>query len=232
MNKILESARVLVARGGDCFVGVECNDCPIRANLDDNTACSGTNYADQLQIAKDYLIEHADNADNADKPTEYNTYKHDQGKTDWSIIPYDLMKILLGINYGRNMPSNDMLWTRSFVGIMDYEDCPDMAIAIAIVRKVIEHGAKKYAPDSWKKLPNAKERYMSAYLRHIIDEDGIRLPKGHVDKDSGFPSFHHALCNLAFLIWFEIQPEQDNNGVWNTDPVMYMTINADGNVGI
>jgi len=64
------------------------------------------------------------------------------------------------------------------------------------VEQVLQYGAKKYSPNSWKTVPNAKERYWSAYVRHITAKD-------EADEESDLPHTSHALCNLVFLLWLE-----------------------------
>lgn len=71
---------------------------------------------------------------------------------------------------------------------------------------VLTHGAEKYAPDNWKQVPHAVERYQSAMWRHFQ-----AWRKGEtLDPDSGLPHLHHALCNLAFLVWFEEHPAPES----------------------
>lgn len=37
------------------------------------------------------------------------------------------------------------------------------------VVKVLEFGAQKYAPDNWRKVPNASQRYKEAAMRHMVE---------------------------------------------------------------
>jgi hypothetical protein len=74
--------------------------------------------------------------------------------------------------------------------------------ALVEVAKVLTHGAKKYAPDNWKKVPNAKNRYTGALMRHLAawkeGED--------IDGESGDDKLRHiaqVACNALFLVWFE-----------------------------
>ncbi|MFN9899957.1 MAG: dATP/dGTP diphosphohydrolase domain-containing protein, partial [bacterium] len=41
--------------------------------------------------------------------------------------------------------------------------------AVEDVVKVLEFGARKYAPDNWMKVPDARERYWDAAMRHMIE---------------------------------------------------------------
>ena len=71
---------------------------------------------------------------------------------------------------------------------------------ISEVLKVLEFGAKKYAPDNWMKVDNAQTRYYDAALRHITAwHEGEKL-----DSETGVSHIAHALCCLHFLMWFEL----------------------------
>jgi hypothetical protein len=72
------------------------------------------------------------------------------------------------------------------------------------VARVLTYGAKKYAPDNWKKVSNAKERYTGALLRHLTEyrEGNMFDHETHPD-----PLRHIAqvACNALFLLYFELQ---------------------------
>lgn len=64
---------------------------------------------------------------------------------------------------------------------------------------VLEFGAKKYEVDNWKRVENARARYLDAALRHVI-----AVAEGEVtDPESGLPHGAHAVCCLLFLMWFD-----------------------------
>lgn len=66
------------------------------------------------------------------------------------------------------------------------------------VVKIMTFGAAKYSDNGWKSVPNAKERYFSALMRHKIEMDaGI-----HLDPESGLPHWAHFCCNAIFLGYF------------------------------
>lgn len=76
--------------------------------------------------------------------------------------------------------------------------------AIRSVIDVLEFGAKKYAPDNWKTVPDARKRYFDATIRHVTawwsgEKD---------DGESGLPHLAHAICCLLFLLWLD--EEQPN----------------------
>ena len=71
--------------------------------------------------------------------------------------------------------------------------------------KVLTVGAKKYADENWRIVPNAKKRYFAALNRHIW-----AIKRGEtVDKEDGLHHFAHALCCLFFLLEFELDSNAD-----------------------
>lgn len=66
------------------------------------------------------------------------------------------------------------------------------------VAKVLTFGAKKYAPNNWKKV-TPPSRYFDAALRHLADyaegEDD--------DQESGLSHLAHAACCLLFALWHQ-----------------------------
>lgn len=67
------------------------------------------------------------------------------------------------------------------------------------VVKVLTLGARKYAPDNWRYVENATDRYYAAALRHIM-----AWRKGEVrDEETGLPHLAHAMCDLIFLAEFD-----------------------------
>jgi hypothetical protein len=61
---------------------------------------------------------------------------------------------------------------------------------------VLGFGAKKYARDSWRTVPDAIDRYFSAAMRHLA-----LIARGETcDSDSGKPHRHHVFCNVVFLL--------------------------------
>jgi len=71
--------------------------------------------------------------------------------------------------------------------------------ALLAVGQVLSHGAKKYAPDNWKKVPNGKARYIAASLRHIFAYMGGEM----LDPESGEPHLAHAITCLLFALELE-----------------------------
>lgn len=68
--------------------------------------------------------------------------------------------------------------------------------AVEQVVRVLEHGATKYGADNWRKVPNARKRYVNAAFRHLV-----AVARGEwLDKESGLPHAAHAACCLLFLL--------------------------------
>lgn len=67
--------------------------------------------------------------------------------------------------------------------------------ATAAVVDVLTYGARKYAPDNWRFVPDARTRYYAAAMRHLVAWwRGERR-----DSESGLPHLAHAACCLLFL---------------------------------
>jgi hypothetical protein len=63
---------------------------------------------------------------------------------------------------------------------------------------VMAFGASKYGWDNWKKGMD-HSRLLNASLRHLYKyADGIDL-----DDESGLSHLAHAMCNVAFLIYYK-----------------------------
>ena len=71
------------------------------------------------------------------------------------------------------------------------------------IAKVLTYGAEKYAPDNWKQI--SPERYHDALWRHYI-----AWQKGEkADCESGLSHAAHFAVNAIFLLWFEIQKDEE-----------------------
>jgi hypothetical protein len=69
------------------------------------------------------------------------------------------------------------------------------ANAIDSMAMVLTFGAKKYAPEAWRNVPNGLERYRAALLRHAFAIQHGEL----IDEDSGLPHSAHVMCCAAFI---------------------------------
>ena len=79
------------------------------------------------------------------------------------------------------------------LGKLRYDLVPPLAEQQMVA--VLTFGAKKYAPENWRLVPDAKVRYHAALRRHVAA--GAMGEK--LDPESGLPHLAHALCCLAFL---------------------------------
>lgn len=72
---------------------------------------------------------------------------------------------------------------------------------------VLEYGAKKYAPENWRLVPEARKRYYDAAMRHTHDwwlgED--------IDPESGHHHLAHALCCLVFLLALDLEAQSERS---------------------
>ncbi len=67
----------------------------------------------------------------------------------------------------------------------------DFSHALQAVAAVSTFGANKYARGSWRTVPNARERYLDAAMRHLLAHHAGET----LDTESGLPHLHHALWN-------------------------------------
>lgn len=78
-----------------------------------------------------------------------------------------------------------------------------LALPLRSVAAVLTYGAQKYAPESWKTVPQAKERYEDALDRHL----NAWKSGEEFDAESGLHHLSHVACNVLFLLWFVMQNE-------------------------
>jgi hypothetical protein len=72
-------------------------------------------------------------------------------------------------------------------------------IALERVAEVLTYGARKYIPEGWRSVPDAKARYTAALLRHLT-----AVMKGEArDPESGLLHLAHVATNAAFLLELE-----------------------------
>lgn len=79
--------------------------------------------------------------------------------------------------------------------------------ALQEVVSVLGFGAKKYAADNWKHVPEARTRYVDAAFRHLTDWH----LKERLDGETGKSHLAHAICCLLFLLWFEQEDRGNEN---------------------
>jgi len=120
--------------------------------------------------------------------TDYYTKKDDKGKEEL-LIPECCVKEIFN-------PTTEYIYARML------RNRPNMSIMTMLIyiQNVLLFGLKKYGKNTWQKVPEAKARYLSAWYRHLSVPNITDL-----DPDSGLPHESHALCNIMFLLYFEIQ---------------------------
>jgi hypothetical protein len=95
------------------------------------------------------------------------------------------------------MHSKQSLGLKKDKGKLRYDLLPVKPVESVV--RVLTQGAEKYSDWNWLSVPNAKERYYAATLRHIL-----RWRQGFLkDKQTKQSHLSHAICSLLFLLHFE-----------------------------
>jgi hypothetical protein len=110
----------------------------------------------------------------------------------------------VAVDVFKNIDNHGEAMAERVTGVKYDNDKPQWSLlpfkALKEVVDVLTYGAKKYAPDNWKKVPNAKQRYIDAGFRHFTAyAAGEKL-----DPETGKSHLAHALCCLLYLLAFEI----------------------------
>jgi hypothetical protein len=71
--------------------------------------------------------------------------------------------------------------------------------ALTEVVDVLTYGAKKYSPDNWKIVPNARQRYIDAGFRHFT----AYAAGEKNDSETDMNHLAHAMCCMLFLLAFD-----------------------------
>lgn len=90
----------------------------------------------------------------------------------------------VGVKYDEGKPQFSLLKTEALLEMV----------------AVLTYGAKKYSPDNWKKLENARQRYFDAANRHMWEWFGGE----ERDQESGLHHLAHAMSSLMFLVQMDI----------------------------
>ncbi len=95
----------------------------------------------------------------------------------------------VGVKYDNDKPRWSLVPFKAFTEVVD----------------VLTYGAKKYAPDNWKKVPDARRRYIDAGFRHFTAyASGEKL-----DPETGKSHLAHAMCCMLFLLAFDKGEDRD-----------------------
>lgn len=89
-----------------------------------------------------------------------------------------------------------------------------LAMPLRVVAAVLTYGALKYDKDSWKTVPQAKERYEDALDRHL---NAWKMGE-QFDEESGLHHLAHIACNALFLLWFQINGDVGGSYYTFRDP--------------
>lgn len=81
-------------------------------------------------------------------------------------------------------------------GKLRYSLIPPRALASIVA--VLTFGASKYSANNWMYVPNCKERYLDALMRHIE----LFRSGEDIDPESGVHHLAHAGCCVLFLLAF------------------------------
>lgn len=76
------------------------------------------------------------------------------------------------------------------------------------VVRVLMHGAEKYGAGNWRLVPNGRERYFNAMMRHALAWHGGE----QLDNQPGGSGLHHlahATCCALFLMAFELEAKSN-----------------------
>lgn len=117
------------------------------------------------------------------------------------------------VNFNRWVSMNflDNVDNKPQAGVKYDNDKPQWSLlpfkALKEVVDVLTYGARKYAPDNWKKVPNAKQRYIDAALRHFTAYIGGEK----LDSETGKSHLAHAMCCMLFLLAFEVGEHHDQS---------------------
>lgn len=68
------------------------------------------------------------------------------------------------------------------------------------IAQVLTMGAEKYGSNNWQNLDDGTNRCIAAFFRHFQ-----AWRRGEIlDPESGLHHLAHALTNLSFLLWFDL----------------------------
>lgn len=108
-------------------------------------------------------------------------YQQNQDRFTHVPVPTEMDNVTVG----RKFDQGKLRWD-----LLPYE-------VIELIVEVLTDGAIKYDDNNWKEVPNAKERYFAAMMRHLVV-----YKKGERLDESGRCHLAHAASCLMFLMYF------------------------------
>ena len=120
-------------------------------------------------------------------------------------------RISIGAIDGAYSPFPKGIGVQSATGVKYDNGKPQWSLlpfrALTQVVEVLTYGAKKYAPDNWKKVPDARRRYIDAGFRHLT-----AYTSGETnDPETGKHHLAHAICCLLYLVAFDLGEHNDKS---------------------
>ena len=91
----------------------------------------------------------------------------------------------------------DVIGEKHDQGKLRYDLIP--VVVLREIARALGYGLTKYGENNWQHVPRPEERYYAATMRHLEAwRDGE-----DADTESGLSHLSHALCSVAFLVWFD-----------------------------
>jgi hypothetical protein len=90
---------------------------------------------------------------------------------------------------GRKNDKNKIRWS-----LMPFNELEEVA-------EVFMFGADKYTDFGWKTVPNARERYWNACMRHLLS-GGVQNAK---DPESNLRHLAHLICSALIVMWHDTE---------------------------
>jgi len=185
----LETCRNIVKR--KMCEAKECQDCPFDKVFKYCVGGYEVTHAREFLSLAEGLEEYTQN-------TDYYNAKDDREKRK-SLMPVEVMPYALNEDNAEKL-----LWGKIFAHTA--YGSVDSNIIISI-EKVLQFGAEKYGVNQWQNVPDAQERFKDALMRHTYNDEGEFI-LDEIDAESGLKHVYHALCNIMFLMWFELKEKK------------------------
>ena len=97
-------------------------------------------------------------------------------------------------------PRIEVAGVKKDTGKLEYHLVPTECLEEVV--KVLTYSKRdKYSEDNWKKVPNARVRYLDAAERHVA----ARKKGAIIDSEWGLHHMAHAICCLLFVMWFDMR---------------------------